>query len=339
MSQLKRKSEYESNVELDQVRSKIQSIIDDAIRKVDQKYKNRYRTLEKKMDDILAKYRTSLDKKIVDLNRDAEAVILNIGILTNNSTQNKSTVLELIRTEINLNLKRFQTDLKSIETLRRKTLENLADECSEIEAQLENFDSTIPVEGVYSSLINQPSITVRTVIGPISVNILKVEERYNASGSTLYEMIGDMIENQNLEQKYSSRSDALNQRCKQSAQVINTQAQTLVGTSVQRLNESLSKSVGGLLELLNGLRIMNNVTLQEMTRLFLEILGIDISIELGEADVSRDDILAEMLFLCDQPQGRDRLVEIAIELGFDPQRFDGMSSREICQILTTESFI
>lgn len=330
-------------IELGQVESRITKLIDDAILRKDRSYEKIYKRLEEKKQRTLSKYQTKLDDRVKDINENGKNALASINSLVQKGPQqDKASIISSIRNNVNVPLKRIDMDVKNIDTLRREYLEKLGSECGDIELELGQFNPDIPAVEVYAQILENPTFAVQSKLtGPLTINILEFEERYNQffKDKTLYDLVRQHLDTYHLRSRYQNRTSELVTKCNNSTQIINTKTQDTLNSTRAKLTDDLNKSLPALIEVLSMANMMNNETLQEMIRLLSQLFHIEVDINVGEVDISKDELLADLTLLCDQSQDRERILETALLLGYDISRFETLANDQICSILTRESFL
>ncbi|CAH6421199.1 Hypothetical protein UVM_LOCUS403 [uncultured virus] len=334
-----------SNVERAAIENVVREAIDAEKSKQDRLYLKRFRQAENSIQEIRDAFDMRLAERLSALRQHANAVGHNLQRMLNQPTLSRADVVEGVRKNINLPLKRYEIDARGIDTLAGQSEAELDAECARVDGLLHAQELSVSPEEVYGAVLNNPTIKVQSrLAGTFNIDVLQFEERYNdrppsPEFATFYEWLAAMVERTRDAARNDARTRALVESCRAAAADMRGKAERAALHASDVAAQELAGPLAALVDRISQLRMLRNPAFDEMTRMLHELLRTDVALEVGESDTSQDVVLARLLEACDAPNGRELLLGIANEMGFDVQRLTGLDKRTICRVLQEEAFL
>lgn len=227
------------------------------------------------------------------------------------------------------NLQNSQNKLSNRLRYQRKKMQEL---CTDNQENLENYLPEPEVIAVYDKLINQNTLEVTLpVIGPIQITPQEMQKRIAGGNQSIFDAIEKRIQNFDYSD-FEQRTERLVEECAQNVEVIAKREERLANQIMSYPSE-LAPLGADVIQHLTDLNLRQTPELQRFVKYLKEVLQLQVDIEVSAPETSQDSLFAELLQTCDQDGGKEKLIQLGMQIGYAPNDLLYKSEPELCQML------
>jgi len=251
-----------------------------------------------------------------------------------NLTHKLQLFLNVPRTEVQSELRQMNRifhNIQSAEESLQRQLElgqkQLYKACQDTSENLEEYLPELDVDEVYESFLAQKPFHVRLpVIGETTIDPIQIDKQMN-----LPQLIAERLKQFDLTQ-YAQRTTEILDECRVSAKEVETRMDKLTNMRSQTQSQ-LGPLVFDAVKHIEALGMRSQPEIVKFVQNIESVLELPITIEIDAPDISKDILFAELLTLCDQTGGRERLLQIGQNLGYPIEELINLPQNEICRRL------
>jgi uncharacterized protein YaaN involved in tellurite resistance len=225
-------------------------------------------------------------------------------------------------------INRLFSNLESAQQNLKRELEighrQLYQTCNETGENLQEYIPEVSPEEIYQKFLTEPTKKVRLpVIGEMDISPEEVEKRYD-----LLNLIHRRLDAFDFS-RYLKRTETLIGECQHFAAEIVSRLESFDKIQSEYQTE-LAPFTVKMIKHLEMLQMRKQPEITQFVENIEDVLGLPVSIQIDAPDVSQDILFAELLQACDHPGGKDYLIQLGMQLGYQPEDLNPYPPKVIC---------
>jgi hypothetical protein len=218
-----------------------------------------------------------------------------------------------------------------------ESLNKLEKVCEDSYKKFREFKPSLNIEDLYQDLYDLPMIKIssRLLGQTIKISIIDFIDAYNIqmkSDNAFSDLLNTLIDEKLQELPIQPNINEMRKFCAQDINNLTSDFQNKLSIMKTKFKQQIQELIPSFLDTLSEYELTANKTIRGLVDLINSIFGLDITIEFTEMDVSKDELVAELVSICDfvSYQDPERLEQIA-------QEYAGLTAEDIQQFPTYQA--